>query len=190
MKFEITQNKTANTIFCACVPESVEEINDWYDKWFENSISQYTNVIARIMKAKRTPPLFISFYPVYHLRNNQITERGMAEVLRRYGMHFSGRERTALWCDRKGKSYLISVTDACIEKINIFFHNRVYTILCFADGYPVDDLLDDICLATNREDVLSYLGSKFTVITFNDVGCDGSSMFIQNWNNIHLIKTK
>lgn len=176
-------NKTENTLCCACSPESIEETVNWYDKCYDKSIIQHKQVIANIIKkTKCASPFFISFYPIYQPQNKLEKRLGMAGVFGKYGIHYVGCKSAILPYDKKGMEYLISIADASISNFDIFFCNRVYTILCFARGCTANDLLIDVCTTANRENILSCLGSKYLIISFNDTGCDGNSILIQNYS--------
>lgn len=169
-------------IVIACGPEFSIECEEWYPKYFNQSISDYIMILTEYLHHTDEKAFLLSYYDPCRELNVIEKKKGMAGVFQQLKQEYQSESEIII--ERDWKNIIISVVSFTGANKNIFFNKQPQSILCIGKYITLDNLLTlgfEKGLDAFLKEFFQY-GS--TIIQYNDISCDGNNITFTFKNKI------
>lgn len=170
-------NKEESNFTFACFPNSMTELSEWYTGMRSESISLYSNVIAKILSFFANDTIImISVCELGEKPNLVSQKKGMKGIFSRYNKQYYSDLET--YVEVNNRFSFISVAANSNIDIDTFFVTQIQSIICSVHDSNIDSIMD--LAKQNTWDVFIEKLKQYSdiCITYCDVGCDGNSIKI------------
>lgn len=176
-----------NKILISCGPEISTECEEWYPKYFDQSIGDYVRIVTEYLQYIKQKAYLLSYYDPCRELTRIEKKEGMTGIFRRLKQEYQSDSEKII--ERDWKSIILSATDFIGTNKKLLFHiAQPRSILCVGEYITSDNLLTfemEKGVEVFREKFFQY-GSL--IIQYNDVSCDGNNIVFNFDNGFFKLK--
>ena len=172
---KIVENRTSRCIIYSSSPESIDEINNWYNRIYPATITNYNNYIIKHLKDSFEKSYIVVYKLLSHIPNRIERKKGLSMYIDQNIDYYKYFENYVLYDNNKWA--FLSIIRLDMNSINLLYSKNISSVILSIPNLSVEQIISiinaDLSTITNKTELL-----ECTSIRFNDIGCDGNNITI------------